>query len=473
MKQKKVLAISFSFPPDNGSGAIRNLKILKYVPSHNWSLTVLTHHAGVGELKAAEKVLTQVPSSVCIRRAFFLDSHKSLGAVKRRITSLFRKSGVSSSESVSGPENVPESKNGSPDEIAETKASSNSSSWEKSKEWLTFWLSVPDRYASWIPFAFVRGMWICVTQRPAVIYAVGKPWSAFFVGYLLKRLFFRPLVIDFMDPWNGPSWGGRKGTKVDLYLERFICRRADHIIANTGPAREDFITRLGQAPSKVGVITCGFDKADFPSESAELALRDAKPLGDKFVVLHAGTFYQKRSPKQFLAAVKKLLLSGDIDPRRIEVRLIGRMAVTDSESLSMLEDVELSPVLNRIEWRPHSEVLKDLAEASLLLLVQPETRSQIPAKIYEYAAARRPVLALAELDGAVAHMIAEENWGTVAYWNDVDAIATEIKNYYDNHFNSNNPSKSSRGNVDRYSTEYLAGRLVQIFEQFDKSKLGS
>jgi len=450
MNRNKVFAVAFSFPPDSGSGSIRNIKILKYLPECGWQLRVLTHSANEAKLRESENLMKQIPESVSVLRVPYADSHQLLGKLKELVvrSPQLTKPSV---ESSAMPASLPTAEQSSPPPA----------SWgQRLKDKITFCLSVPDKQASWIPLAFARGLISCLGNRPRVIYAIGKPWSCFLVGYLLKRVLFLPLILDFMDPWNGPSWGGRKGTRVDLFLERFACRRADFIITNTSHAQEDIVNRLGITADRVGVLTCGYDEADFSTVPPIMSKREASP----FIITHTGSFYSKRSPAPFLSALKTLLDAGKVSPDGIRVHFIGPLALEDADTQALLKDSLIDQVLHRKAWVPHDEAIQIMHDSDALLLVQPETRLQIPAKLYEYAASRKPILALAETDGAVAQMVENQSWGTVVPSENVALIACALEEMLDQHAHGN-LTPLSDASIALFSTRSLANQLAEILDR--------
>ena len=449
---KKVFAIAFSFPPDSGSGALRNLKILKYLPENQWQVQLLTHRYTDAEFEAGKALVEEIPASINLVRTRYIDTPRTFGAIRSALSPFKKKPRKGKAGNVI-------------DENASAGSAERSGFFSRFKDFLTHCFSVPDRKAGWLPFAVWAGIRAMRKNKPDVIYAVGRPWTAFLVGYCLKLVFRKPLVIDFMDPWGACTWSWSKPRVfqwIDLRLEKFVSRRADFIVANTDTLREDFIQRLNIPPERVGVVTCGYDPNDFkplPKAQGDSLSSNSAQI---FTVTHTGSFYKRRSPLMFLRAVKQLLEQQKIDRHSFRVNLIGRNSVRDPELDALLAEPWVSEIVDFVSWIPHDEIMGCLASSNLLLLVQPDTKLQIPAKLYEYVIAGKPVLALCDVDGAVDRIVRKEGWGDVVANDDVDSIKKSLRRSIEKHQNGEVTIRSS--GVEDYSTSALAKRLSGYLE---------
>ncbi|MBX3438099.1 MAG: hypothetical protein KF861_11455 [Planctomycetaceae bacterium] len=199
--QPRVLAIAYSFPPISGSGAIRNLKILKHLPEYGWRMRVLSVSSPGSLTDGERRLMEQIPEETDVVRAWEFQSDRLLGRLRQTLSPGKRgASGVAGAAAVAGAD--------SPNANGQTpqKASAARSRWQRFKDTITNVLSIPDRHVGWFPCATWAGCRALQREPVDVIYAVGKPWTSFFVGYVLKVLFRKPLVIDFMDPWRDSPW---------------------------------------------------------------------------------------------------------------------------------------------------------------------------------------------------------------------------------------------------------------------------
>ncbi len=464
---KSVLAIVFSFPPDTGSGSLRNLKILKYLPEEDWDVQLLTHRHSLAEFEKGKTLVAEIPESINVIRTPYIDTPSTLGAI-RRFFSPFRKTSDrkprQSSDSV-----ILEAR-----DSASAGSSQRSSALNRFKDFVTHCLSIPDRRAGWLPFAFWTGFRTMRQSKPDVIYCVGRPWTSYFVGYLLKVIFRKPLVLDFMDPWGACTWSWSKPKVfqwIDLRLEKFVTKRADYIVANTDTLRDDFIERLTLPPDRVGVITCGYDASDFDADffGQASSTPQMSKSNERLTITHTGSFYKRRSPLPFLSAVKRLLKRQVISSENFQVNFVGRNSVRDPKLDSLLREPWVSEIVNFVPWIPHTEVMEYLRTSDLLLLIQPDTKLQIPAKLYEYAATRKPILALSDVDGAVDRIICREEWGEVVGSDDVDSIERSLEQFVELHARGKLACRSH--DAVQYSTRVLAEKLATTLGTFVKADI--
>lgn len=445
--KRNILVIAAAFPPGSHSGSIRNFKLLKHLSLTNTNIYVLTlSEKYLPNDKKDVKLSIQMPLNFHIIRTqcFYIESF--IGELKSKI---FQKRKNKDSNG-----SIKSSTNG-------LKFKSEKSISQQIKDFITDALTIPDKYVGWYPFAVKGGISIFRNNRIDVIYAIGKPWTGFFVGYTLKFLFKKPLVIDFMDPWKASTWRPNKSLFLEdfqTFLEKFIIKNADFIIANTNDLAIDFQKRLKVRPEKIGVLTSGFDELDFVGQFS--AVKEPK-----MTITHTGSFYKKRNPINFLKAVKLLIDSKEILPEKIRINFIGAMNVDDPQLADLLNDPILMSLIHKESWVDHRKVIEYLFQSDVLLLVQPETFLQIPAKLYEYIVAQKPILALAEPKGAVDNLMRKEGWGTTVDNNNIHKIAEAILNYYNMYLTGDLTESVRFKNIQRYNVKNLAAKLEGILDK--------
>lgn len=442
---QSVLAVAGFFPPMADSGSIRNWKLLKNLPTCGWKLRVLTMRGGNPQADRESGREFDVIRTRCFHTHGFLVTAKHLATFRwlRRSPGQRRRQNGGTAVQTAGAGSPPARSRGL-------------------KAIIENLCAIPDKYVGWLPFAVWAGMRSLLRERVDVIYAVGKPWTGLFVGYALKCLFRRPLVIDFMDPWRGSSWSRSKGRFLDGVedrLERLIVRRADFVIANTEELADDFVQRLEVPRERVAVVTCGYDPDDLVRVQTE-----ALQPNEQFTVTHTGSFYKQRTPLHFLKALRLLLDDGRLAQDVVRVNLVGNLRVNDGELESLLADPRIARVVHRESWVPHTTALQYMRSSDVLLLVQPGTRLQIPAKLYEYAALGRPILALADAGGAVDNLLRREGWGSAVRHDDVERIADEVHALFQTWRDGRLAASGELLGVEAYSYPALAKGLARIFE---------
>lgn len=391
----RILVVTAAFPPDGAVGSLRTLRLLKYLArtgSEAQVLTICPDTYRAGTVIDAE-LLSQVPKEVCVVRARAVRPIDWLGARLRR-----------SPIGRSGAQVHP--LNGA---AGGARAFAVSVPIRSLQRVCSAVLTLPDREAGWILPAVARG-WASARAygRPDVIYSSGPPYSAHVVAACLASLMRRPWVADFRDPWARAPWRDdrfRFEKRAWSILERWFVTQANAVVFVTEANRADFAAHYGETLARrFHVVPNGCDLGDFHHLVPG-------PPSDRFVLLHAGSLYGARDPSPMLRVIADTVASGTIDARGFRMRLIGRVGVPGVDLHGLVRNLGIEAIVEVIPHMPRRMVLQQMLDASALLVVQPVTKVSVPAKLYEYLAAGRPILALAEPDGATAALVAESGAG--------------------------------------------------------------
>jgi glycosyltransferase involved in cell wall biosynthesis len=187
---------------------------------------------------------------------------------------------------------------------------------------------------------------------------------------------------------------------------------ADATVFVTRTNEQDFARCYGSAVAeRFWVIPNGCDVSEFGGLKRRVQ-------DDAFVLLHAGSLYGARNPAVLFTAVARAIMRGGIDPERFRLRLIGRLNIAGIDLQVLVRNLGLERVVEFIPQMPRRAVLQEMVDASALLILQPLTTVSIPGKLYEYMAAGRPILALAEPDGETAALVRSSGVGITVPPND-------------------------------------------------------
>ncbi|MCP4111792.1 MAG: glycosyltransferase family 4 protein [Desulfobacteraceae bacterium] len=445
-KNRNVLVIAYSFPPRSSSGSIRNDKLLRNLSTFGWNLQVLTVKekyflkTGSGSRRISDTDNIEIIRTNCFYTQDFVVKLKNF-ILKQKTAEL--------------------------PEVQSTMSDANDTPLkkitkiQKLKDFITDFITVPDKNIGWFPFALVAGIKIMRKGKVNLIYAIGKPWTGLLIGYSLKLIYKKPLVIDFMDPWMGITWRWSKGNlldKIQFFLEKLIVKRSDFIIANTEELGKDFIERLKVSQEKTGVITCGYDEDDFNENIHQIK-------DEQFVITHTGSFYSKRNPINFLKAVKQLTDNKLIPENQIRINFIGALKIKDPALLKLIAEPPFTKILHMESWVPHSKAIEYLYLSDVLFILQPDTFLQIPAKLYEYIFTQKPILAIAQKNGALDNIIKNEGWGKTIENNDIEGIADTVSDFYQEFKTGNLKTKIDEKSIQSYSVKSLAYKLGCLFEE--------
>lgn len=403
----KILFIAYYFPPDSSSGSFRPLFFANHLTGLGDQIHVLTA-ADTDYLKEQKKdlkLIDQLKHDVAITRCSVKRPREAFLAVTNRFRPIKARTAVPSVAPLSTA-------------IAET---APSSLWQSCKDFVTDILATPDPHIGWVPDCVRQGKKICSAWHPDIIWATGSPWSSFLAGALLRKSAQVPLVLDFRDPWiNNPNFYRRNRIirSLDTRLERFVVHVADGIVANTEVLREDFHVRYPSLVfNRTIAITNGFEKY-------YLSLPGQK--NKKLTITHVGELYFSRNPEPLLAAVRLLLERKVVEVDEIQLNFIGGIEIKSDTLNSFLSQADFQQIVNITPRLPYNDAQTYAQLADVLLVVQPNFPLQIPRKIYEYMALRKPMLCIAEHGSATSRLVAEKNLGVVAD-NNVSEIALALE----------------------------------------------
>jgi glycosyltransferase involved in cell wall biosynthesis len=367
--------IAYHFPPLAGSSGIqRTLRFVQHLPSLGWQPLVLSAHPLAYE-KTSGDLLADVPAGTVVRRAFALDTARHLQLGGRYLG----------------------------------------------------WMARPDRWISW-KFAAIRaGLQLIDEFKPDVIWSTYPIATAHVIAAALQRKTGIPWVADFRDPMAQDDYPSDPLTWTSyLAIEAQAAMQASRCVFTTPGAARMYQQRYPGEASRMVVLENGYDEESFASAARQPI---SSPLGSSarapgpLVLLHSGIVYpSERDPTQLFAALGRLQQAGTLSPADLRIRF--RAAVHDDllQSLAQLHGardfIELCPAL------PYREALAEMLAVDALLVMQASNcNAQIPAKIYEYLRAGKPILGLTDPAGDTATVLREAGLRDMARLDSVEEIA--------------------------------------------------
>jgi glycosyltransferase involved in cell wall biosynthesis len=275
---------------------------------------------------------------------------------------------------------------------------------------------------------------IAKKEKVDCILTTSPPHSVHFFGMNLKKKLGVPWVMDLRDAiFDEPNRDYSRfinsiQTPIKWFYEKKFYRHADAIVSVSQPILDSICIRHSSidCKKKTHLITNGYDAEDF---------RAIKPISnqtDCLVVTYTGSFLGKRTPEYFLKALLFLIDQNKVNPSDIIIRFVGYF---DEKLLSIIEKYSSTYPIQVIGFQPYEKALAYQAGSDLLLLVvgvrEEEGGNQIfTGKLFEYLGANRPVIALAP-NGPLKETIEKGRFGTVAPPKDIPKIAETFKCYYD------------------------------------------
>jgi glycosyltransferase involved in cell wall biosynthesis len=210
-------------------------------------------------------------------------------------------------------------------------------------------------------------------------------------------------------------------------------------------------------------IPNGFDSADYPEQ--DIHKRADRKRGDKFIMTYSGSLYGPRNPKIFFKAIELLLERKEIDPQKIRLRFVGRAG---ADLNYMFETPTIKPLVEKIDYVVHSKAVELVSDSDALLLIVddiPSVEHIVPGKVYEYLGSMRPILAIAQPDGAIGELLRETGGGEAVSQKDIEGQARVIKGFYENWLRGEAPtSQMDAEKISRYERREATRKLAEVFD---------
>ncbi|MGD9726165.1 MAG: glycosyltransferase [Nitrospiraceae bacterium] len=448
---KQALFVAYYFPPIAATGAMRPLGFCRHLPTYGWHPAVLTTtpESVYPPHPVDHHLETYVPQDVRVEHVGYRDSLTRLIEARERTRSFVSRRFFARSRS-----KMPVmSDSPRTDAVVEPRSIV--------KDAVLDWLfAFPDRQASWISPAVRRITDLTQHAMPDIVIATGGPWSNFVVGRTLARRLKCPLILDYRDPWTcNPYYAFSADflTERARRLEKSICLEAARVITNTEELRQRLCAEYPEISHKCVAIPNGFDPEILGMGSINQV--ESEPTAKGYELCHFGTVYGKRTPRVLLRAVWELYQEGLIKPEQLRLRFVGAWESTDEKCNNLAEILEKHAMLARMPPVSHQTCVRQMKEASVLLIVQPESPLQIPGKIYEYIAVGRPLF-LVGGEGATAGLVERHNLG-ISCPNEVNELKEALRNIIAGLIPLRRPDSQA---VNRFAYRRLAGELAQLLD---------
>lgn len=450
--QKRVLIVSYHFPPDAAVGAIRPAKFVKYLPHFGWTPYVLTAKersydftdvSRTDSLGAAKRIFRVGPSPDPSQLYMQLKGWAYRVRGRGRVFEEERRAYWS--------QRVPDKEG----------------RLRRLRRGLRSLLAVVDRnLLRWAVPATFTAFWILRRYKIRWIHTSGPPHGAHLIGLAMRRLAGARWIADFRDPWTQipqkPAHEtSRLSETLEGWLEAQVIRRADAVVSVTGRMTEAFMrTYPAIDRTKFATIPNGYDPEDFVG----LPCQGRK---DKFRISYLGTFYLERTPAQFLKALRELIDERKLPPDDLEIRFIGHCRHSMGQSVEEMTRQEgLSGVVRIMDPLPYRDALQEMTDAHVLLLFAPNQADMIPAKAFEYLASGADIIAFTS-EGATSDLIRDTGRGTVVEPDSLEEIKKAVEASYERYKackGSQRDHPSAHQALERYHRKTLSKELALILE---------
>ena len=377
MNLKKILVISYYWPPGGGAGVQRILKFVKYFPENGFQPFVVT----VDEEKASYPVID-----------------KSLNAEVPHEAEVIRTGTFEPFDIYSkliGKKSIPTgfSNETDPGMI------------QKLSRFIRGNFFIPDARKGWIKFAFTEACKLIEKEKIDIVITTSPPHSAQLVGLKLKKKYKINWIADLRDPWTDIYYYKEFkhlpfAEKLDKKYERLVLENADKIITVSNDLKRMFLQKSDSIDEKkFTIIPNGFDEDDFKN------LKKPDKTQNDFIISYTGTLAESYNPQIFFDELKKVVTE---NPEiNIKLRFIGSPA---DSMMNRIREMSMSSNLEVIPTVSHERSVEYLNESTLLLLVIPEVKNDkgiLTGKLFEYLASGKTIVCIGPEDGEAAAVISK------------------------------------------------------------------
>lgn len=380
---KKVLLVSYSFPPAGGIGVQRNLKFVKYLPEFGWQSVVLTMKSDY----------------------FFLQDNQLMNDIPQN-TKVFRTNCIK-----------PKQK-----QLSWTKLNTRNSNI-----FLTCIYSVLrfienafliiDIWIGWLPFGLFTGYKIAKKEKINVIVCSGPSFTSFLIGYLLSKKSKLPLILDYRDGWTIDA--RRKTSKlyilkntIDRLLEIIILKHSANIIFVSEELLQLYSENFKFIKDKSSVIFNGFDPCDLDKNKTSLI----KNKVNEFIISHIGGCDPLTRKPLIILFLNLLTTIVDINPEIKKLIRLKFVGIVPPDIKDQIKKCRLDDIAEIKDFVPREQALEIMDHSDALLLftdLSLNNKTVLTGKLFEYLMTHKPILAFAPKHGAASNIIEETASGTI------------------------------------------------------------
>ena len=422
---KKLLIITYYWPPAGGPGVQRWLKFVKYLPDFNIQPIVYIPENPMYPI-IDEALESEVSEKVIILKNKIFEPYQLASFFSKKNTKKIS-SGI-----------IPNER--------------KQSFLQKTFLWIRGNVFIPDARFLWVKPSVKYLKKYIQEHNIDTIVTSGPPHSLHLIGLQLKQDLDINWLADFRDPWT--TIGYQKALKLSTYaekkhkqLEQQVLNTADTIIVTSKTTKTEF-QAITSKP--IEVITNGYDVEKVTKQ----------PLDEKFTLAHIGSFLSERNPRILWKALKELIKENPDFKKDFQLKLIGAIS---QEVLDAISEFKLQDYVLNLGYVSHQEAVEHQRKSQVLLLIEinsEETKSIIPGKLFEYMVSERPIIAIGPQDSDFAEIITSTNTGVFFKYDEKKRLKALLLEYYNQYKNQN--LKVHAVGLQQYSRKNLTEKLVKL-----------
>jgi len=427
---KKVLIITYYWPPSGGGGVQRWVKFVKYLPKFNIEPIVLTVKPDKASYAVIdESLIAELSESLKVYTTKSLEPFN-----------IYKKFSAKNEIPYGGFTNE-----------------EDPGFFKKVSRFIRGNFFIPDARIGWNKYAYKQAKELIEKYNIKTVITTSPPHSTQLIGIKLKKQFDIFWIADLRDPWTDiyyyKSMYHTYFAKLqDKRKEIEVLRNCDRIIVVSNSIKELFASKIEQYNrEKINVISNGFDSSDFDSR--------VDTNNDNFVITYTGTLADNYNIESFLEALINVVNRyGDL---KIKLQFVGRVS---QKYRNIIDNSALKSICNFEGHVDHSSSIKYLKNSNALFLAIPDVMQNkgiLTGKLFEYLAARKPIIGIGPTQGDASIIIDECCAGKMFSYSDVDLMTLYIHDLYRRW--QKNPGDKLIGEIyNNYSREKLTEMLVKL-----------
>lgn len=432
--RKKVLVITYYWPPAGGPGVQRAVYFVKYLRRFGWEPVVYT--VKDGEYHNLDSSFeSEVPDGIKVIKTVSKEPYYWYKMLTGRKKNETLKPAVFT-EKTERP------------------------FLHRIAVWIRGNFFIPDARMWWIRPS-IRFLTNYLKDNPVdAIFSTSPPQSLHLIAKGVKQKTGIPWIADFRDPWTGVHYFeelqlSRRAKNKHYKLENQVLRTADQVIATTQTMAKD-LEILGGRP--VAVITNGFDTIPTPDTNNF-------PKENPMKMLYLGSLSGNRNPVRFWESLKEWIEEKKIGPGDFQLVFVGNI---DESVFQTLERLKLSGFYNRHSFVPHTEVWNFYAKADLLFLLGlPGKKDILPAKLFEYLTTRKPIFCISDKNGEIRIVLEDIGAGVNTDFDEPEKSIRHLDDMYQMYRQGilQESFQVKEEDLKKYTRENLTEQLAQVLNE--------
>lgn len=419
MRMKKVLFVTYFWPPSGKATVHWPLHIIKYLPEHDWQPLVLTAEEDAFS-HTDKSLLKEIDKNVKVIRTKSWDPFNFY----------FKFIGRSKND---------------PMAASETISKTNKNITHRISIWIRMNLFIPDARAGWYFPGTSKAKRFLKKEKIDAVVSIGPPHTGHLIAKKISKKFSIPHIPVFIDPWVDIVYyknfkRSALTLKLDNYFEKSVLKNAASAVFVTSTMKTDYIKKYDFLKDKSHVLYWGYNedsfKNIFPTKAA-----------DEIIIMHAGNIFDYQNIPAFWEKIEREIKNGE----KIKIRFIGTVSPGIKKAI---KENDLEEFTEYLGFLPYNEMLKELQKATCLLVCATERR-HVPGKLFEYLRMGKPIIAFGDDNQEVGNIIKSANAGMIFKYNEnADEFFEKIDTF-----------NTDLSKVEIFNRKNIAGELGKILDK--------